>query len=181
MAPEAHTFALPLPVATPVDIGRVLRELEHLHELIMQAELRKETDIKLPKTSLLLDRLLQSNKAQLLDANQRAYLLDALKQIKDTAPVLHMSFSADPAPAFVEKLMTWLRREIHPYVLLTIGLQPSLGAGCIVRSRNKQFDLSLRQDMLAKRDLLLQAMQTNKSSVTPPPAPQPTTPAGVAA
>jgi hypothetical protein len=52
-------------------------------------------------------------------------------------------------------MMAWLRREVHPVVLMTIGLQPNLGAGCIVRSSNKQFDCSLRQDFIKKRDLLM--------------------------
>jgi F0F1-type ATP synthase delta subunit len=68
--------------------------------------------------------------------------------------VLHISFSADPSVSFLEKLMAWLRKEIHPLVLVTVGLQPSIGAGCIIRSTNKQFDLSLRQDFKKKQDML---------------------------
>jgi hypothetical protein len=96
---------------------------------------------------------------------------------------MHISFSADPSPVFTDKLMTWLRREIHPFVLLTVGLQPNIGAGCIVRTTNKQFDLSLRQDFKAKRDLLLeqltkaapaaaQAAAATAPPAVPPPAPE---------
>ena len=55
--------------------------------------------------------------------------------------------------------MTWLRREIHPLVLMTVGLQPNIGAGCIVRTTNKYFDFSLRQDFANKRDLLQAALE----------------------
>jgi len=74
-----------------------------------------------------------------------------------------MSLSADPSTRFLEKLVTWLRREIHPQVLLTIGLQPTLGAGCVLRTPNRQFDFSLRQDFAKKRDLLI-------GKLTPGPA-----------
>jgi F0F1-type ATP synthase delta subunit len=66
-----------------------------------------------------------------------------------------MSFSADPSASFIERLMAWLRQEINPYVLVSVGLQPNIGAGCVVRSTNRQFDFSLRQDFLNKRDLLM--------------------------
>ncbi|HYH36035.1 MAG TPA: hypothetical protein VD706_00875, partial [Candidatus Saccharimonadales bacterium] len=79
---------------------------------------------------------------------------------KQRSPVLHISFSADPSPTFTEKLMTWLREEIHPLVLLSVGLQPTIGAGCIVRTTNKQFDLSLREDFLKKRELLLSQLRS---------------------
>jgi hypothetical protein len=37
-------------------------------------------------------------------------------------------------------------------------LQPTLGAGCVVRTTNRQFDFSLRQDFARKRDLLLEKL-----------------------
>ena len=67
--------------------------------------------------------------------------------------------------------MAWLRREIHPVVLLTVGLQPSIGAGCIVRSTNKQFDFSLREDFLKKHDLLMAKIVAGAE--TPAPAKEP--------
>jgi F0F1-type ATP synthase delta subunit len=170
MAPDkTPQLALPLQVATPVDVGRLLRELEQIDNLLMQAELRKEQNPKLPKTSLLMDHLIGLNKLDLLQSTHRKQLQAFLVQVREKSPVLHMSFSADPAPVFIERLMTWLRREIDPLVLLTIGLQPNIGAGCIVRSRNKQFDLSLKQDMLDKRDALKQAI-----ALPPQPSPQET-------
>lgn len=146
---------LPLLVVGPVDVGRLLRELETIDGLATKAKLRDKADeFKLPKTSKLMDLTTELNKLDLLQASDRQQLLELLKVVKQRAPLLHISFNADPAPAFIEKLMAWLRREIHPTVLLTIGLQPSIGAGCIVRSTNKQFDFSLRQDLINKRELL---------------------------
>jgi hypothetical protein len=43
--------------------------------------------------------------------------------------------------------------------LITIGLQPNIGAGCVVRTTNKYFDLSIKQDFLSKRNLLLEALK----------------------
>lgn len=157
----AHEVAwqLPLQVGSPVDVGRLLRELESLDERLNQAALRKDGhDVKLPKTTHLMDRTLELNKLDLADGSQRQQLTTFLTGVKAKAPLLHMSFSADPSPKFLEQLLTWLRSELHPSLLLTVGLQPNIGAGCIVRSTNKYFDFSLRQDFAKKRDLLLEKL-----------------------
>ncbi len=153
------TLHLPLQVTSPVDVGRLLRELESIDSLLSQAALRKEVTTKLPKTTGLMDQTIMLNKIDLSDSSQRKVLADYLKAVKSKAPVLHMSFSADPSTAFIEKLLTWLRKELDVNVLVTVGLQPTIGAGCIVRSTNKYFDFSLRQDFASKRGLLLDKME----------------------
>ncbi|MBC7707629.1 hypothetical protein H7Y63_00180 [Polaromonas sp.] len=159
MAHEADAPAqlqLPLLVVSPVDVGRLIRDVEALDNQLMQFDLKGQThEAKMPKTSLLLEAIIDSNKLDLLVPAQRKQLLDFLAQIRAHAPVLHISFSADPAASFIEKLMTWLRQEISPQVLLTVGLQPNIGAGCLVRSTNKFYDFSLRQNFTKNRELLM--------------------------
>lgn len=171
MAPKAypetsdtHLVGLPLMVVGPVDVGRLIRELEALDNHLLQIRLRN-TEARLPKVSQLMEQTAEINKLNLLKEADRKRLTELLVTVREQAPVLHISFSADPSPAFIEKIMAWLRREVHPVVLLTIGLQPNIGAGCIVRSINKQFDCSLRQDFLKKRDLLMRKLMAEKEPV----------------
>ncbi|HWB38906.1 MAG TPA: hypothetical protein VG604_01575 [Candidatus Saccharimonadales bacterium] len=181
LAPAAAAkpqLSLPVLVATPVDLGRLLREIETIDETLLQLGLRKPgSEIKMPKTSQLMDHISEQNKLNLLQPEDRKALQAFLTSIKEQAPVLHMSFSSDPNTAFIEKLMAWLRREINPYLLITIGLQPNIGAGCIVRSTNKYFDMSLRQDFANKTELLREALTKLPATET---APEPAT-QGVAA
>lgn len=143
-------------VAGPVEVGRLLREIKDIDEALLQLGLREGgSKTKMPQTTRLMDQLIELNKLNLLQKDDRQRLQEFLTEIRQKAPVMHMSFSADPSAAFIEKLMAWLRQEIDPHVLLTIGLQPNLGAGCILRTTNKYFDLSLRQDFEKKRDLLM--------------------------
>lgn len=159
-------------VSSPVDVGRLIRELEQLDDAVLQEGLRhKDKTPSMPKTSQLMDRLLQENHLDLLEKADRQRLREFLTGVKDKAPVLHISFSADPPASFIEKIMAWLRREIDPLVLMSVGLQPNIGAGCIVRGRNKQFDFSLRQDFLKKRDLLLQSIAPEQGPVEAATAP----------
>jgi len=167
---EPKTLVLPVMVASPADVGRLLQELETINETLLQLGIRKSgTEVKMPQTSHLMDQTIELNKLNLLHDTDRVRLQHFLTDIKNRSPVLHMSFSADPSPSFTEKLMIWLRKEIHPFVLLTIGLQPTIGAGCIVRTTNKQFDFSLREDFLKKRDLLLDQLRPKRAVQTAEP------------
>lgn len=155
MAPKAKSkFSLPTSVSGPIEIGRLIRELETYDEAVLQTELRKD-NVDPPKTSKMLDATLHANNLKLEDDKERAALIKNLWTIKGKAPVLHMSFSADPTSDFTEKVVTWIRREVHPYALLTIGLQPTIGAGFILRTTNKYFDASLKQDFAGKKDMLV--------------------------
>lgn len=163
MAHDVKQPRLKLPVlaASPVDIARLARELQAIDDSLLQLRLRKDKQaVGLPKTSQLLDQTVQLNKLDLLQAADRKLLGRFLDTVHKQAPVLHVSFSADPPVSFIEKLMTWLRREIHPQVLLTIGLQPGIGAGCMIRSANRYFDFSLRHRFDNQREVLVQKLRS---------------------
>lgn len=153
---SATTVLLPSIISTPSDVRRLRRELEELDEFLYQAGLRQGGKaVKLPATSRLLDELAAIEKTNLLHKTERDRLMKYLGLLLEKAPVLHMSFASEPSPAFVAKLITWLRQNIHPQVLLRIGLQPSVAAGCILRTANKQYDFSLRQALEGKKDVLI--------------------------
>jgi hypothetical protein len=165
-------------VVGPVDLARLLRELENIDEALLQLKLRSGGEAtKMPKTSQSMDKTVEINKLNLLQDEDRKDLMELLKAAKERAPRLHISFSADPSPEFTESLITWLRKEIHPFLLLSIGLQPDIGAGCTVRTINHRLDLSLRQDFIKKRALLMQeltkALQAQPAKQAPQPVAQP--------
>jgi F0F1-type ATP synthase delta subunit len=173
MAPSAAGVGQPAPVAaadtilslpvlavSKVDIGRLLREVEALDNFMRQAAVRQPgTPIQPPKTSRLMDEIIATNKVNVLIEADRNRLLHFLQDVYKRAPVIHISFSADPSAAFVQKLTTWLRQNIHPFVLLQIGLQPNMGAGCVVRTTNKVFDFSLRNRFTERREMLIQRLK----------------------
>jgi F0F1-type ATP synthase delta subunit len=164
---------LPPSLVTPSDISRLLSELEVIEDKMLQQKARKSDDAKsLPTLSKRLESVVDLNKFDLLQPEDRQALKAFLLDIKQKAPLLHISFSSEPSTTFLDKLVVWLRREINPHVLLSIGLQPAIGAGCIVRTTNKYFDLSLRQTFIAKRPLLLE--QIVPAAAVPETAPEAT-------
>ncbi len=166
MAPESKKIkGLPILVASPVDVGRLVREIESMNEMFMQLSLRKPgAEVKMPKTSRLMDQTILLNELNLLLSEDRLLLQQFLRAVKERAPVIHASFNADPPVAFMEKLVSWLRQEVNPLVLVTIGLQPNMGAGCVLRTTNRQFDFSLRENFAKKRELLTSMLHVEETA-----------------
>lgn len=165
MAPNANVATdtylhLPLSIVTKVDVGRLIRELDQIDAFLKGAAIRQPgTAVKMPRTSRLLDETVEINKLNLLHEEDRIRLIQFVNQVRTEAPIMHISFSADPSPAFTGKLITWLRSEIHPVVLLQLGLQPNIGAGCVLRTTNKYFDFSLRERLKQKGGILAETLK----------------------
>ncbi|HSD55940.1 MAG TPA: F0F1 ATP synthase subunit delta [Candidatus Saccharimonadales bacterium] len=165
MAPKAEVatpvrrLELPILVFGPIEVRRLSRELEALEDYMSQSFIREPgKQSALPKTSRLLDALAGNNNKNLLVTEDRQKLAKFLKDLNQKAPVIHVSLAADPSSAFTAKLVAWLRTNIHPYALLQLGLQPSIAAGCVLRTNNKTFDFSLRNRFDQQRDLLVRAV-----------------------
>lgn len=147
---------LPIAVISEIDVARLLRELNGLNDFFVSARIRTAgTAMQAPKLSRLMDQLAKDNGINLLEEADRAKLLDGLKRVQAQAPKLHISFAADPSPKAMERIITWLRSNIHPQTLVQVGLQPSIAAGCIVRTPNKVFDMSLRSSLKKQEPYLV--------------------------
>jgi F0F1-type ATP synthase delta subunit len=127
---------LPLSVVSQIDLARLLRELNSLDDFFSG-----------PKLSRQLDQLARDNNANLLDDKARTKLTRDLKDIYEQAPKLHISFAAEPSARSFEPVLTWLRTNIHPQAMVQIGLQPAIAAGCVLRTPNRVFDMSLRSGL----------------------------------
>jgi len=156
---ESSKLLLPASITGPADLRRIRRELEAIDEFINQASIRLQgKQPSLPKTSKMLDDLASHNQFNLLLAGDRRQTREFLAALQ-SAPIVHISFASDPPPAFLSKIVAWFRQNVDPYLLLQIGLQPSIAAGCAVRTPNKVFDLSLRQHFQKNKSLLLERLQ----------------------
>ncbi|HSW98226.1 MAG TPA: hypothetical protein VLF71_00115 [Candidatus Saccharimonadales bacterium] len=186
----AAPLKLPLLVFGVVEVRRLKRELESLEEYMSQSAVRAPgKQPALPRLSRLLDALATENHLNLLQPAHRSALKQFLHDTEKRAPSVHISFAADPSSAFTAKMVSWLRANIAPDVLLDVGLQPTIAAGCIVRTTNKVFDLSLRNRFADADGLLMQSLEKANpvpaapavAPETPVAAPAPVAPAAVPA
>ncbi len=163
MAPKTDSqpvevLSLPASVVSQVDAGRMTRELEALDSHFEQKH-NGQSGTVLPKLSPMLDESARLNQLDLSEAAERTRLHNFLKEVKSDAPVIHMSFAVEPPSVFTAKLVSWLRDEIHPMLLLEVGLQPSIAAGCIIRTTNKYFDCSMRQHLVQNKPRLMELLR----------------------
>jgi F0F1-type ATP synthase delta subunit len=142
------------------DVTRLTRELNSLNDFFDGAQTRpKGTAMQPPKVSRVLNELAQTNQTSLLQADGRAQLFKRLQELYDSAPSMHISFAVEPSPRALEKILVWMRANIHPNVLLQVGLQPAIAAGCVLRSTNKVFDMSLRSNLKKQSGYLTQLVR----------------------
>ncbi|HET9721721.1 MAG TPA: hypothetical protein VFP32_01690 [Candidatus Saccharimonadales bacterium] len=139
---------LPSVVVGQTEVARLERELNELDDFFVDAKGRQTgTSFKPPKLSRLLDELSQENDVNLLNESERSKLIKDINELLSRAPRLHISFASEPSPKALERVLTWLRDNIHPQILLQVGLQPTIAAGCVLRTPNKVFDMSLRASL----------------------------------
>lgn len=142
------------------DLNRISRELNKLNDVMVGSELKGAPETVLQQnTTPLLSELANLNGINLGDETKRRELNEALGQLVQTAPALHISFTSEPSPNSLDKLITWLRANIHPQVLLSVGLQPSIAAGCVLRTPNRVIDMGLKQTLIKQQPLLLEMIK----------------------
>ncbi len=164
MSDAKTKLLVPARLISFVDLSRVVRELDTLDDALRQASIRNSgQSVQLPRTTQMLEDTATINGLSLLDAKHREVLLGALKKFQTNPPLIHMSFTVEPSAKFVEKMITWLRANIKDNILLEIGLQPTIVAGCVVRTQNKVFDMSLRANLSEKRDVLVSYIAGGKA------------------
>lgn len=164
MEHSLQSIALPVGVISPTDIARLTREIESIDAFFREQEIRTGgTTNTMPRLSKLMDQLAIDNQLNLLESKDRSVILELLQKLHSNAPVMHISFSVDPPGAYVQKIVAWLRANIHQHVLVTVGLQPNIGAGCVVRTTNKLFDFSLREYFAQKRDFFIEKLHISIS------------------
>jgi F0F1-type ATP synthase delta subunit len=152
-----------------VEVRRLKRELETLNEFVSQAQIREPgKQPPIPRVSRLLEALATDNGLQLLQVDHRAQLKKFLAAVEKDAPNIHISFAIDPSSAFTAKMVTWMRANIHPLTLLEVGLQPTIAAGCVIRTPNKVFDFSLREHFADAEGLLMKALESTVTATANP-------------
>jgi F0F1-type ATP synthase delta subunit len=155
-------------ITSPSDLKRTRRELEELEEFLHQAGLRQGgKSVKMPNISRLLDDIAQDSKLNLLNKADRDRLKKFLTLLIQKAPVLHFTFASEPSGAALNKLLVWLRANIHPQVVVSIGIQPAIAAGCTVRTSNRQFDFSLRQALDSQTAVLMKNIRAGEEKLNP--------------
>ena len=152
---------LPLSITSTQDLHRLSREVEAVDNYVRQAKIRGENLTTPPRLTNTLESLIRDNQLDIVSDQTRSDVYKALKELLVSAPVVHMSFAVEPPSAMVQKIVAWFRTNVHPAVMLQIGIQPTIAAGCVMRTPNKFFDFSLRQHLRTNQGKLMDSIRVH--------------------
>ncbi|MBI1952306.1 hypothetical protein HYS42_01110 [Candidatus Saccharibacteria bacterium] len=153
-------FVLPAQLSGKTSVNHLLRELEELEDALIEDSGNQPPQLK---ATGLLSQTAEANGYNLLEKVHRQHIAEQLTKIRDHAPVVHISFAAEPSPKVTETVVAWLRSNIHRYILLQVGLQPAIAAGCVLRTPNKIFDMSLGASLQKQTPYLSQLLKAAAS------------------
>ncbi len=159
----AADFILPPAVVSKVDVSRLVADAERVDNELTTLAVRTETHAQVqtpqPMMGQQLTDFLKLNQLTLGSATQRSELIKQLHHMKDTAPIIHMTFAVEADPESLAQLAQWLRASIHPQVVIAVGLQPALVSGVYLRTPNHVHDMSLRAKLQAGHGILVKDLE----------------------
>jgi hypothetical protein len=159
----AEQYVLPSSVVTKIDVSRLLNEVERVDNDMTAAAVRSKNSQAGQAQPVLSDQLSQfliENTLCLVESTQRSLLVKQLRKLKDTVPVLHMTFAVTADTESLQKIIAWVRSSVHPQAVLAVGLQPALVAGVYLRTPNHVLDLSVRGALEGRHGLLVSELET---------------------
>ena len=159
LSTNEQTFVLPADVIGRSDVNHLMREIEKVdYELEAQAVRQPGQALILPSLTHTMAGIMAANNLAVETPDHRKDLLTNLRTIKEHAPVMQITFAADPDPAVLAQLVGWVRQNLHPAALVTVGMQPSIVGGCVVRTPDHIYDFSLKKQFKQNISDLLAAI-----------------------
>jgi F0F1-type ATP synthase delta subunit len=142
---QGKEFILPLSLVGRIEVSRLLRELEKIDNDLSTQTIRGAQNLPTPVVSKVLSDVIQANRIDIVNEAVRKQLVTILRDIKDKAPVLQVTFASSPDPQVIFQIVEWFRANLHPTTLITVGLQPGIVGGCVVRTPDHIYDFSLKR------------------------------------
>lgn len=144
-------------IVTPIELGKIQRELFTLDEFLTHSGVKSARSSMSPPSPML-QSLITASKLEMLKSDERTQLVNQLKFVRRTAPVVHITFASTPSKRALRALVKWFRDNIHPNTLIEPGVQPSIAGGCLVRTSTKTFDFSIQKILSETKPNLIKAL-----------------------
>lgn len=157
-------------------LAQLVRELEVVENDFESQKARGATKdtYKMPHMTRALSDCIELNKIDIMSGQVRMHFKSALNDMKNKAPVIHFTFASEPDLEVLQKLTDWVRTEVHPQALVSVGIQPGLVGGVYLRTPNHVHDFSLKALLHTKRGIIADELATAiQSAQTAPPSTRP--------
>jgi hypothetical protein len=154
-------FQLPGAVYSPQLLESVIYDIQYYLDWYRQNQIRSKVGAK-PKdepnhsdeTVVVIETWLGGKPATLESIED---LLAHLKNLK--LPQVHIMLAALPNRSQRESLVGWFRANVGPGLLLSFVADRNLGGGLVVRTPNRVFDYTWKQQLVAARSKLAEILK----------------------
>ncbi len=154
-------------IQKPSQLRKLIRELDMVENSISERRIRGDDQTKDLSLSFNLKGMIKHNELDLTNSVDLKNLRDFLEDLQNNAKVMHFSFTQPTSELVLNKLIEWLRKNIDPNILLTTGLNNSIGVGFTLRTTNKYFDFSLGNILRNNKELLVKKIsEVNKDATS---------------
>ena len=159
---EQTALLLPPSIVTKIDVSRLVSEMEQVDNELITRDAHIKANVPITSQISLSQQLsdfLSVNTLEIGDGAMRSDLIKRLRHIKNTAPMVHITFASSADTESLRELVVWLRQSVNPQSVLTVGLQPSLIGGAYIRTPNRVHDFSLRARLAGHRDIITKEVE----------------------
>lgn len=160
---QPEEFVLPPSIISRADLSRIVREAEKVDNYMTTISVHEKSGLSDEGVPLVLSEqltdIMSINNLEFGNSQQRIKLVNWLRKIKDTVPVIHMTFSTTVDQDILRELVGWIRQSVHKHAVISIGLQPSLIGGVYIRTTNQVHDLSVRAQLANSRHLISELVE----------------------
>lgn len=153
---------LPPNVISRVDVARLVAEAERIDNLYTADAAHTKVGDTHHEDIRFTDQFaafIEANSITLDDSHVRTVLIKELRQLHHKVPTMHMTFAVTADPEGLAQLTDWLRKNVHPQVVIETGLQPGLVAGAYVRTPNHIYDFSVRAALREHESVLTDELE----------------------
>jgi F0F1-type ATP synthase delta subunit len=155
------SFTLPPNIVSKADVARLVIEVEAVDNAQTTEAVREKVGAAGHAETVLSEQLtdfLAQNQLAIGTGPERSELIKQLHLLKESAPVIHMTFAVPADRDSLHQLVGWLRSSVHPQAVISVGLQPALVAGVSIRTTNRVHDLSMRSVLRKNHGLLVKEL-----------------------
>lgn len=152
----AAKFELPPAVYSPALVESVAYDIQYYLDWFRQNQIRKKVGAHAKdepthsaETVLVINAWLDGKPATLESLEA---LLEYLRKVD--LPEIHLMLAALPNRSQREALVNWFRTNVTPHLLVSFVADRNLGGGLVVRTPNRVFDYTWKQQLIAGRSKL---------------------------
>ncbi len=141
-------------------IPNTFSSTQQISALLTELEKLKPEVFALPqKWPSHLQEFAQINALGNLTVASQSKLISFVKEVLASSPQLSLIVASMPNNEDLSELTGWFRSYIHPHATLHIAQNSDLLAGCILRTKDKVYDFSLRSSLFANSAKLVERLQ----------------------